>query len=51
MIALALSVALVAAVPAAFAHGHAVTTRTITAELREIAAAEGPDSPPGRDPG
>ncbi len=43
--------ALVAAVPLAFAHGHAVATSTITAELREIAAAGAADRPPRCDPG
>ena len=51
MSALALSAALVAAVPAAFIHGHATATRTITNELAVIAAAEEPGRPPDGGPG
>ncbi len=47
MIALALSAALVAAVPLAFAHGHRTALQTITAELREIAAGEEQDQTAG----
>ncbi len=50
MITLALSDALVASVQLVFSHGHAVATRTITAELRELVAAEETDRPPRRDP-
>ncbi len=50
MITLALSDALVAAVSRVFSHGHTVATRSITAELREIAAAEEADRPPRCDP-
>ncbi len=50
MIALALSAAMVAAVPLAFAHGHRTALRTITAELRSMMVADDPDRPSGPDP-
>ena len=40
MIALALSTALVAAVPLAYVHGHASAMRQIKVELQAIAAAD-----------
>lgn len=48
MIALALSATLVATVPLAYVHGHASAMRQIKVELREIAAADDQDRPPGR---